>query len=235
MKKYLLVPFVAISLAACGAPVDELGESDSAFVLDPLVDFDQVGVSSFLSRLQPYTPVADGSVVDGVYSGAGVTFSCIACTDGHAYARFSSSFANNVVSPVPPSVSFISAFDAASGAVRADFTTPRGWVSIDVVPMVPSEALGTRTARAWFEAYDANNQMIGRMYYPYYYGDPEWGTAQTLSLSSPTGAIKWVRFSSQSLQGQGMVLASFDNLRFNGDPLKPIGPVERPPKFRVLP
>jgi hypothetical protein len=235
MKKYLVVPFAALSLAACGAPVGEVGESESALVLDPLVDFDQTGTSSLLAFYQPPTPVADGSVVDSVYSGAGVTFSCIACADGHAYARFSTSFGSNVVSPVPPSVSFIPAFDAGSGAVRADFTTPRSWVSVDAVPMILPEGLGTRTARAWFEAYDANNQMVGRMHYPYYYGDPQWGTAQTLSVGSATANIKWVRFSSQSISGQPKVLAAFDNLRFNGDPLKAVGPIERPIKLRPFP
>jgi len=161
--------------------------------------------------------LADGTVVDTSYSALGVTFTCIVCSSGHAYARAPGRTGNGVSLFQAP---YVPVYDARYGAVRADFASPRSFVSIDSLGVLPPEWLGTPAARPWIEAYDANNTMIARTYYPAY-GDPAWGTWQTLTVTAPAGsAIKYVRFSSQYFQGVPPVYGSFDNLTFNADPIR---------------
>ena len=117
--------------------------------------------------------------------------------------------------------------------VYAEFTTPRKWVSIDVLGVLPVEYKGTPVARPWLEAYNSAGNKIGSaVYYPSY-GAPGFGQWQTLRIDDPNGDIKAIRFSSQAGgSSTPSVYGVFDNLTFNTDPywidLKPV-PVPKPP------
>jgi hypothetical protein len=163
----------------------------------------------------PGGTVAPGSIVDASYTSVGVTFSCVACTSGHAFALSAAAGGNAVSLFAPPSVPF---FDARYGAVRATFATPRRWVSIEATPVLPPEWLTTPVAKPWLEAFDANNNLIGSVqYYPFGYGDVGWGTAQTITVTSTSANIAYVQFSSQAPGSGTPVYGQFDNLRFNTD------------------
>jgi hypothetical protein len=212
---------LSLTVAACeGAPeapdptTTESGALSSALVGQPIkqplpssvtIDFDN----------SPGGAVAPGSIVDSTYTSSGVTFTCVVCSSGHAYAL--PAVGGNVVSLfAPPSLPF---FDARWGAVRATFATPRRSVSIEATPVLPPEWTTTPTAKPWLEAFDANNNLVGAVqYYPFNYGDPSWGTAQTLTITSASANIAYVQFSSQAAAPGGTpVYGQFDNLRFNTD------------------
>ena len=78
--------------------------------------------------------IADGTTVDATYASLGVTFTCIVCTSGHAFARSPGRAGNGVSLVASPT---IPVYDSRSGAVRADFSTPRSWVSVDVLAVLP--------------------------------------------------------------------------------------------------
>jgi hypothetical protein len=233
MKTTLLVALAALSVAGCATAVDGEGsqadgtlsasESDVALGVPTafLVDFDHDPSGN---------PIADGTIVDSVYSAWGVTFSGIlcmpACTTGHAYARTDTT-GNNVVTMIPPGLTppahYEIEFNALNGGVRADFTNPRIWASIDAVPIVPGEPVvsPSDTQRPWFEAYDATNHFLPpTIYYPFTFSGstgPGWGSPQALKVNAGTSNIKWVRFSVVPQSGMAWpVWGMFDNLRFNG-------------------
>lgn len=238
MKRLLLLAFTALPLIACGGSIDEAEESASTSAeltlpaTDRLVDFDQVLTSPAFPSFGS-TPVAAGSIVDTRYTaGYGVTFSCVSCTSGHAFARPISSGSNGV-SLIDPASSFLPFFDARNGAVKAEFATPRSWVSIDARPVLAPEFAGTPVGMPWLEAYDSNGNFLSKMLYPITFGQTGWGSVQTLTVSSTTAAIKFVRFSSRAVAGTPPVYGEFDNLRFNGD-LLVLVPVEKPPILRPI-
>jgi hypothetical protein len=163
----------------------------------------------------PGGAVAPGSIVDSTYASNGVTFSCVSCGSGHAYALPAAVGGNAVSLFAPPSVPV---FDARWGAVRATFATPRRWVSIEATAVLSPEGLGTPTARPWLEAFDASGNLVGGVqYYPLAYGDVGWGTAQTITVTSTSSNIAYVQFSSQPPANGDPVYGQFDNLRFNTD------------------
>jgi hypothetical protein len=213
---------LALTLAACEGP-PEAGEvsttqADQSLSQIPpgvrplptgtaLIDFDN----------SPGGPVAAGTQIDSTYASMGVTFGCVVCSSGHAYAL--TAVPNNAVSLfAPPSLPF---FDARFGAVKASFSSPRSWVSIEATAVLPPEWTTTPVAKPWLEAFDANGNIIlqngsnAAVYYPLNYGDAGYGTAQTLTVNaSATQKIAYVLFSSQALGGTP-VYGQFDNLRFN--------------------
>jgi hypothetical protein len=212
---------LSLTVAACEGPEEapdptttESGALSSLLVNPPIkqplpssvtIDFDN----------SPGGAVAPGAIVDSTYASAGVTFSCVACTSGHAFALPAAVGGNAVSLFAPPSVPF---FDARYGAVRATFATPRRWVSIEATAVLPPEWLTTPVAKPWLEAFDANNNLIGSVqYYPFSYGDVGWGTAQTITVTSQSANIAYVQFSSQAPGSGTPVYGQFDNLRFNTD------------------
>lgn len=231
MKHVILLAMSALPLIACGGAVDgegsvegNTGTSQSelsgpinvvpTFATTVLINFDVDPSGAAL---------ADGAILDTMFtSSKGVTFTGIVCTpgagcaNGHAYAR-SSVTPNSPQNVVADSSSGVPLLNAEYGAVRADFATSRTWVSIDAqaVPFV-EDAADPPTALPWFEAYDANNALVGRVYYPIAYGGTNYGTYQTLRIDAGSARIKWVRFSSQAPGNTPLVFGQFDNLRFNG-------------------
>ncbi len=208
MRNLLLIACIALPLSACAGAVDE-NESgngttaeqkdDLTIILpDGLLDFDEVNG----------TPIPNNSIVDTTYSASNhVTF---AVPNGHAYARLISS-GNQGVSPI--TVAF---FDERDGTVTATFDTPRTWVSIDAAAVLPFEYKPPVTNRPWLRAYDANGNLVGEKFYPIAYGQPGYGTMQTLTVTTaPWAQIASVRFSSEHISG-APVYGEFDNLRYDG-------------------
>lgn len=238
MKRVLLLALATFPLIACGGAVDESEEvSSSAADLslsatDWLIDFDQVLPVPGWPGFGSATAIPANSIIDNSYAGYGVTFSCVQCTSGHVYARPSSAGSNGA-SLIDPNASVFGFFDARFGAVRAEFTTPRSWVSIEARPILPAEFVGTPINMPWIEAYDANGTFLSKTLYPIAYGQPGWGTAQTLTINVGSAVIKAVRFSSRAIVGTPPVYGEFDNLRFNGDPIV-LTPVEKPPIVRPI-
>lgn len=243
MKKVLLIALTALPLVACVGPVDEASNGDGGADVasteeallgaDRHVDFDQVFAAPEFPVFGS-TPVADGTVVDNSYAGYGVTFSCSgnACASASVFARQSSS-GSNVVS-VFPSGGGLPMFDVRWGVVRAEFATPRNWVSIDAKPVLPPEYWGKPVAKPYLQAYDENQNPIGAaVQYPWSHGHASWGRAETLTVVATSVKIKSVRFSSENIAGTPAVYGEFDNLRFNGDP--PVVYEPRPRPIRLVP
>jgi len=234
----LLTLIASLPLGACAmAPTDGESGSDeqSSSTTEPLmyyvanppptvIDFD---------RDPAQANIANGTIVDTTYTSLGVTFSCVVCASGHAFARSPGRTGNGVSVFASPSIPI---YDSRFGAVRADFTTPRSWVSIDVLAVLPPEYLGTPVAKPWLEAYNAAGQMIGStVYYPAAYGTPGFSQWQTLRIDDPTSSIKYVRFSSQHYNSSPSVYGSFDNLTFNTDPYwVNLTPVQKPIGFKPV-
>jgi hypothetical protein len=213
---------LSVTVAACeGLPEDgsEPTTTEQSAISSPLVgvpikqplptsvtiDFDN----------SPGGAVASGSIVDSTYASLGVTFTCVVCSSGHAFALLAATGGNAVSVFAPPSVPV---FDARYGAVRATFATPRRWVSIEATAVLPPEWLTPPTAKPWLEAFDANNNLVGSVqYYPLNYGDAGYGTARTLTVTSTSANIAYVQFSSQAPGSGTPVYGQFDNLRFNTD------------------
>jgi hypothetical protein len=235
MKNALFLALTGLSLVACGGgmddrgPVDEnVGESENQMSLPPGIA--QIPTSYLINfdKDTSGTSLADGTIIDSTYTSLGVTFSGISCvpgsgcTTGHAFARaaVSPESAPNVVSQNTNTLPF---FDARFGAVRADFATGRNWVSIDVMPVLTAaDWITPPTSQPWFEAYDANNNLVGQVYYPIAFGATNWGSYQTLRIDAGSARIKWVRFSAQPPgSNTAEVFAQFDNLRFSTNIVRP--------------
>jgi len=243
MKTLLHVALAALPVIGCAGAIDGEGsqpegtsassESELSYTVNYLVDFDHDPSGN---------PIPDGTIVDNVYAAWGVTFSGIlctpgaGCTSGHAYARADFG-GNNIVTPVPPGLTtghYEAQFDAGIGVVRADFTTPKPWASVDVAPIVPGEPVVSPSdaQKPWFEAYDASNVFIPpTIYYPFTFSGsagPGFGSQQTLKVNTAAANIKWVRFSVVPRVGIAWpVWGIFDNLRFYGYSTKPPCPLQR--------
>jgi len=206
------------SIAACDvAPQEEpaaIQQELRWFFTEQLVDFDSATYQS--SQLGPITVFwGEGEVMDTAYTNLGVTFSCVACTSGHTYARNQGGSNGVSLFPYPQAWPYGGAFDARWGAVEATFNTPRSWVSIEAMAIQSLEGLGSSTAKPWIEAYDANGALVARTYHS--------GIAGARENLVVNGSIKRVRFSSQ-YHGTAVppMYGAFDNLRFNTDPWRPI-------------
>ena len=187
-----------------------------------------------LAVLINFDDVPSGTIVDTQYIGLGVTLDCISCASSHAFARASSAASPpNVVTlvapfdPTNPSSSVLTFFDANLGAVTAAFSTPQQVVSIDAEAILPPEFLDTPQNKPFLEAYSDTAQLpanfLGRVLYPLNFGDPGYGTNQTLTFTSAANNILSVRFSSQISQPGPRVFGDFDNLNFTtGNGVAPI-------------
>jgi hypothetical protein len=223
MKRSLVALAVlplALTFAACEGAPDSDVETVSGDISLPggvpthkiptytstLVDFDN----------SPSGAVAGGTMVDTLYTSQGVTFSCVSCTGGHAYA-LAAAVGNNAVSLfAPPSAA---AFDARYGAVKAAFSSPPSSVSIQATAVPTAEYTMNPIAKPFLEAFDASDNLIAKVYYLPNYGDANYGTPQTLTVASSTSSIAYVLFSSQAPGSGTPVYGVFDNLRFYTGPV----------------
>lgn len=190
-----------------------------------------------------FDDVASGTIIDNQYPG--VTFGCVACGSGHAYARDMSSFGSTTAATDPnvvtligapgsgdPNASTLTSFDARFGAVTVFFTTPQRTVSIQARPQLPLEFLGSALNKPFLEAYSSTTQngstFLGRVLYPLDFGTGGYcqpstsacgGPWQTMTFTSTSDNIVSLRLSSQASQGGPNVYADFDNLTFETTPV----------------
>ena len=173
-----------------------------------------------------FDDVSSGTVINTHYSPQDVAFSCVACTSGSAFAIMTPFAASspNVVSLH----NWTSTFAGEEGAVKAQFTTPQGYVSIDARGVEALEILGAHQEKPFIQAFDSSGNYLETVYYPYEYGNPNWGTWQTLTISRAATDIKSVIFSSRNnlvehpggvSRMYGGIYGEFDNLRLAGENL----------------
>ena len=173
-------------------------------------------------------PIADGTKLDVVqpYASWGVTFSAdLGGPPGHVFAR------KDLGAETPPNVvsvndvNLTAHYNASVGAVRATFSTPQRWVSIDTLPQTAVEALGCTYNQPYIAAFDVNGNYLpnSEVVYPIPYCDasgnrnPAWGASwYSLQIAErPTADIGSVEFSVQVTQQGFSVFALFDHLRFS--------------------
>lgn len=191
-----------------------------------------LGAGSTGAAVIDFDDAPDGTIVDTRYPG--VTFGCLVCSSGHAFARDMNAFGSttaasgaNVVTLVAPGASTVTSFDTRQGALSAVFAVPQRFVSIDARPQLPLEFLGTANNKPYLELYNSTAQnaatLIARVLYPLNYGDPGYctpstsacgGPWQTIAYTSSSDNIVSIRISCQNSQSGPAVYGDFDNLRF---------------------
>src|SRR4051794_1332993 len=184
----------------------------------------------------------NGTIIDNRYPG--VTFGCVGCTSGHAYARDMNAFGSTTAATDPnvvtllgapgsgdPNASSVTSFNALYGAVNVIFATPQKSVTVQARPQLPLEYLGTVNNRPYLEVYSSITQnsstLLARILYPFAYGTGGYCTTgsggcggpwEPLSFTSTSDNIVSLRLSSQASQGGPNVYADFDNLVFDVSP-----------------
>ncbi len=184
----------------------------------------------------------NGTIVDTRYPG--VTFGCVACASGHAFARDMVSFGSTTAATDPnvitlvapfsqgdPNSSTLTSFNATFGAVTVTFAAPQKTVTVQARPQLPLEFFGTAQNKPFLEAYSSTVQnastFLGRVLYPLNFGTGGYcqpatsacgGPWQPLTFTSSTDNIVSLRLSSQTSQGGPNVYADFDNLSYEATP-----------------
>ena len=100
-------------------------------------------------------------------------------------------------------------FGGDFGGIRATFTKPQKFVSIDALPSVPPESGGTPVARPFLQTFDAQDHVIDTIF-----GDPNNETWQRLESLSSSVNISSAVFSTEPSNGGVQVSAAFDRLVF---------------------
>lgn len=166
-----------------------------------------------------FDDVASGTDIATQYSGQGVTFSCVSCSLGAGPSVYTD--ANPSAASGPNVVTLFSGspggafFDARYGGIEATFATAQSTVSIDAMGVPPAELLSNSLNRPFLEAFDASNNFLGEVLYPYYEGQAGFGSWSTLSFTSSSANIAYVIFSSQHSQDGYITYGMFDNLTFD--------------------
>ena len=160
-----------------------------------------------------FDDVTDKTDIRTQYQPRGVTFSCdgASCANpsiaNAIYARATTSTASapNSVTPVRDGAPAVS--DSRTGRVVATFASPVKTVSIDARAVLVPEPLN-QTAFANMVAFDSTGATVGSA------TGSQLNSFQTLTVSAPDNRIVKI-----SLGVTGPVgIATFDNLRFEGDP-----------------
>lgn len=197
-----------------------------------------------------FDDMPNNAIIDTAYPG--VTFGCVACGSGHAYARDMAAFGGttaasqpNVITLLGPpgsadtNASILTSFNARYGAVTVFFATPQRTVSIQARPQLPLEYFGSGVNKPFMEAYSSTTQngstFLGVVRYPMDYGTGSYCTNSSGACSGPwlplvfTSAsdnIVSLRLSSQISQPGPNVYADFDNLTFEATPPPPVSLAE---------
>jgi hypothetical protein len=162
-----------------------------------------------------FDDVPDNTVIDSHYPG--VTFASITTNPARQWSAYARSVtgagsAPNVVSLHGPGGGF-PAFDAGDGGIQASFASPQLHVSIDACPVIPPEYLAAVTNKPFLQAFDASGTVVQSVDYGPNYGDTNWGSWQTLSISAASAVITKIVFSSHRSSGTH-VYGLFDRLVF---------------------
>jgi hypothetical protein len=171
------------------------------------------------ATLIDFDNVADGTVINSVYSGLGVTFvNPLGNADIYARASATNASPANVVSVFATGVP---AFDARWGAVEAVFSQGQKNVSIDAAILRLPEGFGTPLNSPKLEIYGLANNLITTISWDFS-AIPQPGVGgitafQTLSYTSGSDNIGKVRFFSSQPGGSPSNFGIFDNLAFNRD------------------
>jgi hypothetical protein len=167
-----------------------------------------------------FDDVADASVIDNHYASKGVTFASVTNNPPGQGSAFARKNVNAITQPNIVSVnqSGFGEFDASEGGIQATFQKPQRFVGITVRATVLDEIIGRfqwPTARPFLEFWDNNgNFMQATQFYPFFFGDPNWGNPQQLSFVATSAEIGKVVFSCE-ISSPHRVLALFDHLVFS--------------------
>jgi hypothetical protein len=165
-----------------------------------------------------FDSVADGTAVDTHYSG--VTFASITTMPPmrwSAFARLEGTGAESPRNVISVQKTGFPAFDAQSGGIQATFDVPQLYVSIDVSAVwspeyQPPNPNQLPTNKPFLQAFDAQGTVLKTVYYPPNFGDPAFGSWQSLIYESTSANIKSVTFSSEYAEPR--IFGIFDNFVF---------------------
>jgi PEP-CTERM motif len=171
------------------------------------------------------TALADGTVINTLYSGLGVTFACVTggantCdANNNVFARNqgTSAFSQpNVVSTVSPSSSIFGVQqDNITGSIGVSFSTLQSTVSIEAFPQIFFEGLGA-PGYAYMDAYTGLPTFLGGTgTFLFSAGPLDSGsnvTGYSLLTLSGNNNIGWVQIG--DVQGDNTV-SYFDNLSYS--------------------
>ncbi|HXN06178.1 MAG TPA: PEP-CTERM sorting domain-containing protein [Nitrospiria bacterium] len=140
-----------------------------------------------------FDDVASGTNINNQY--AGVTFNCVVCSTGNAYAvgLLDATHVNGVsLHSSDPT------FAAQEGAVEAHFSTLQSSVSIDAKYIESLEYLGSPSKSPYLQAFDSSNTLLATKYYDLSLvpGTAVSGPWETLSINMAN--ISYVRFTVQN-------------------------------------
>jgi hypothetical protein len=165
-----------------------------------------------------FDDVPDEKVIDTHYASKGVTFASITTYPTRQWNAYARKDPNAVTLPNVISVlrKGLVEFDALEGGIQAIFHKPQRFVGITARATVIDEIINNYpTAKPFLEFYNAKGGqfMPVTQYYPFVYGDPNWGSKQRLSYLAPNAEIGKVVFSCQ-IGAPHRVYGLFDHLVF---------------------
>lgn len=172
-----------------------------------------------------FDDVPEGTMINTYYQDKGVTFSSVNTVSGNAYtSKWVEKGVDNYVVTLHDATQVRSigspVFAADQGAVKASFSPPKQKVSIEARGVESIEVLGAPDLKPFLEAFDAADNLLGKVFYPYKYNEKDWGSWQTLTIERPTADISYILFSSQAnppgrTWAYGGIYGIFDNLKFS--------------------
>lgn len=167
-----------------------------------------------------FDDVPDATAIDNHYASKGVTFASVTNHPPGQGSAFARKNVNAITSPNIVSVNQtgFGEFDATEGGVQATFQKPQRFVAITVRATVLDEIVGRfqwPNARPFLEFFDNNGTLMqATQFYPFFFGDPNWGSPQQLSFVAQSAVIGSVIFSCE-ISSPHRVFALFDNLVFS--------------------
>ena len=179
-----------------------------------------------------FDDVSDETVIDTHYwQSKGVRFESITTNPQKQWSAYARKNTNAVTHPNIVSVnkSHFGEFDASDGGIQATFHKPQRFVGITARATVIDEIVGQLnwpTARPFLEFWNYKGGFMPvTQYYPFVFGDLNWGSARQLSFVAPSAEIGKVVFSCQ-ISSPHRVLGLFDHLVFSEElPYSPPIPI----------
>src|SRR5262249_27517907 len=168
-----------------------------------------------------FDDVPDHTAIDNHYASKGVTFASITTNPSKQWEAYARTALSPVTQPNVVSVhktGLVVGFDARDGGIQVIFRRPQRFVGITAQAAVIDEILGQQwwpIARPFLEFWNDKGGFIpATQYYPFVYGDPNWGSKGQLSFVAPDREIGKVVFSCQ-ISSPYRVFGVFDHLVFS--------------------